>query len=200
VLQNRVTPVGEIVASDAPYTMFGNRGILHSDRTIRRCSAHASWIVCHTELLGTPDTFMRRNDHYTELFFLDEATAFAAGHRPCGRCRPDAYRLFKELVARTGGPSEIGEIDRRLHRERIARGCRKITFRAEAAALPDGTFVRVDGQPLLFEHGTASPWTLDGYGDPVPRPAGPIEVLTPATFVQVMRAGYRPSSLVDVDG
>ena len=90
VLQNRVTPHGDLVFSDAPFAAFGNRGIVHRGQSIIRPYAHRNWIVCATDALGPPDTFMQSDHRYTELFFLDEVTALAAGHRPCFFCRRGA--------------------------------------------------------------------------------------------------------------
>lgn len=139
---------------------------------------------------------------YTELFFLDEATALAAGHRPCGECRHADYRRFKGLwlsANRTrpaGRDVPIAAIDRELHRDRLGADGRPRTFSAALASLPDGVFVSVPGtrEPLLLWRGALWPWSPAGYGAPRGRPeAGdPATVLTPRSTVATIAAGYAP--------
>jgi hypothetical protein len=138
---------------------------------------------------------------YTELFFLDEATALAAGHRPCATCRRDAYEKFKaywlaanaDLVAQTDGTME--GIDRLLHRERVDGSGHKTTWAARLGDVPDGTLIVQEGarDPLLVFGGTVHPWTPAGYGPRRPLPADtPVQVLTPRSVVRVLARGYRP--------
>jgi hypothetical protein len=146
-LQNRVTPFGEIVASTARGGLMGNRGILHDDRKQLGAARWRSkaWISCVLEWKGSQRTVMSPGS-YTELFFLDEATSCAAGHRPCAQCRRRDYNRF---VAAWRQAEDIGEgtpvtasvIDARLHTERVAPRTRgKITFTAPLGNLPDGNF------------------------------------------------------------
>jgi hypothetical protein len=132
---------------------------------------------------------------WTELFFLDEATAFAAGHRPCGQCRYADYRRFRDLWHTVHPADPVGAdwIDRRLHAERLAGRSAKRTEPAQLAELPDGTFVAQDGHAWLVRGSLLLAWSPAGYVDRRPRPrTGRVEVLTPLSVVEIFRAGYRP--------
>jgi hypothetical protein len=191
-LQNRVTPYGEIVALSERGLVMGNRGVLHDEnRRIVRNAQLRRWIVCRLEFRGRHREIMRPNA-YTELFFLDEATAFSAGHRPCAECRNADYRRFRSCwEACFGAPATAAGIDARLHGERLFGG-KKRTYRAEAAALPSGTFVVQDGRAWLVSGDRLLAWSAGGYRDRRPRPVrGELEVLTPAAGVAVLAAGYR---------
>ncbi len=196
-LQNRVLPDGEIVAASARGLLMGNRGCLHGQGRELGISRWRSklWIGC------VLDWRERRRDpmppgRWTALFFLDEATALAAGHRPCGYCRrvdyvdfAEAWRLSAGLPAR---PRAV-EMDARLHAERTDRSRRKLTHIREVADLPEGVMVRVAHGPSLLVDGQLRPWSLTGYGSPMPAPsAGRVEVLTPPSIVATLAAGYRP--------
>ncbi|HXW77394.1 MAG TPA: hypothetical protein VEJ20_08300, partial [Candidatus Eremiobacteraceae bacterium] len=128
-LQNRVTPFGEIVALEGRGLVIGNRGILHDDhRRIVRYSQVRRWIACRLEYKSIRRVIMRPHS-WTELFFLDEATALSAGHRPCAECRRDDYRRFRTLWAQCHGePSDAESIDRRLHHDRLAGRRAKRTY------------------------------------------------------------------------
>jgi hypothetical protein len=130
---------------------------------------------------------------YTELFFLDEAAAFSAGHRPCAECRRADYRQFQSLwAAAIGGPTDADSMDDRLHADRLD-GKRKRTYRDDVANLPDGTYVVLDGTEWLVLDGALRAWSDAGYTDRRSRPAsGEIEVLTPRSIVQMLASGYRP--------
>src|SRR5919108_4199279 len=119
--RNRVTPLGELIADPARGLVYGNRGCLHdADGRIRRRYAGRRWIACRLEFKGRRRAPLLQPGKYTELFFLDEATAFAAGHRPCAECRRDDYDRFVALwAARHDGEPGAGAIDRRLHGERL---------------------------------------------------------------------------------
>src|SRR6266853_5013477 len=143
-LQNRVTPLSELVADPARGLVYGNRGCLHdADGRIRRRYNGKRWIACLLEFRGRHRAALQQPGRYTELFFLDEATAFAAGHRPCAECRREDYDRFGEIW-RGLHPGQIGadSIDAQLHRERVDPSSRA-QRRHEAALddLPDGTFV-----------------------------------------------------------
>jgi len=197
-LQNRVTPMGDIIADAARGTFMGNRGILH-DAGKRLGTArwrHRSWICC---VLGFKD---RRREvmapgRYTELFFLDEATALAAGHRPCCECRRGDFRAFQAAWRRALDTPDVSAsaIDRVLHEARVDRRTRgQIRFEAPLDDLPDGAFVLLPdtiSNPLLITGKRLLPWRPAGYGAPRRRPPrAPCLVLTPRPTVAVLRAGY----------
>jgi len=200
-LQNRVTPFSEIVADPARGLFMGNRGILHDgDRTLGVARwRHRHWIICRTE-------FKQRHRHvmtpgkYTELFFLDEAVALAAGHRPCAECRRAEYTAFREawMAAQGGLRPSADDMDRELHIQRVeSRTRRQITFRAAISDLPDGTLICLDGEPdlpRLVIGGQLAGWTAAGYTRPVPRPgSGTGTVLTPRISVATLSAGFVPT-------
>jgi hypothetical protein len=153
-LQNRVTPAGEIVADPARGLFMGNRGILHDDaqRLGRVRWRHKSWITCLLDFKGRQRTIMSPR-RYTELFFLDEAVALAAGHRPCAECRRCRFSAFLDAwVAGTGHdvpPPKAPALDAALHAARLEPGTRRQrTYQVELAALPDGVFIRLEDAPL----------------------------------------------------
>jgi hypothetical protein len=191
-LQNRVTPFGEIAAVGGRGLVMGNRGILHDDnRRIVRYSQVRRWLACRTEFRQIRRVVMRPHS-YTELFFLDEATAFAAGHRPCAECRRADYRRFCELWATCfGAPVSADIIDRQLHRERLARPRTKRTYRAQLAGLPDGAYIAFDSRAWLVWGGALFAWSPVGYSERRERADTPeVEILTPRSTVAVMAAGY----------
>lgn len=190
-LQNRVTPFGELVAVAGRGLLTGNRGVLHDDaRRIVRAWQVRRWIACRTAFRGRHRTVMQPR-RWTELFFLDEATALAAGHRPCGECRYADYRRFRSLwEARHGAPAGADAIDRVLHAQRLD-GRAKRVYRAPFAALPDGAYVAVEGVAWLVWRGELHRWSDGGYADRAPRPRdGDVDVLTPAAIVALLAAGY----------
>jgi len=196
-LQNRVTPDGEIIADPARGTLMGNRGILHDAR--QRLGAarwrHPHWIFCRLAFKGRRREVMTPR-RYTELFFLDAATALAAGHRPCCECRREDFRSFQAAWRRAFGQgASAGVIDRALHQARVEpRSRRQIRFEAPLDDLPDGAFVLlrdVPSPPLLVQGDRLLPWRPGGYGPPRGRRPGPVIVLTPAPTVAVLRAGYQ---------
>src|SRR5262245_34359643 len=145
--QNRVTPFGEIFATPERGTLMGNRGVLHDERgRIRRAWKVKRWLLCLLEFKERGRAIMAPG-RYTELFFLDEATGLAAGHRPCAECRHARFLAFREAWA-AGNPSLLGSgratatvLDNRLHAERLCPDRSKRTFRAKLDELPDGVFV-----------------------------------------------------------
>lgn len=194
-LQNRVTPYGEIVALHGRGLMMGNRGILHDERRrIVRLWQVRRWIACVLEFRGRHRDVMQPH-RYTELFFLDEAAAFAAGHRPCAECRRADYDRFRTIWnALHGGNDGADAIDSRLHVARLD-GRRKRTYRADIADLPDGSYVALDGSAWLLWCGVLHRWSDTGYVEHRPRPRKlDVDVLTPQPAVAVLAAGYRPAA------
>lgn len=197
-LQNRVTPFSRIVESTDRGTLMGNRGCLHDDAhrlTGRRWTTRA-WVTCTLSFNGRRRQLMTPG-RYTELFFLDEATALAAGHRPCGECRRTAYRAFKTCWAEGAGHAAaalpVAEMDRVLHADRV-EARRQRTHRDRLDALPDGAMVARDDGAWLKWDGALLAWSLGGYARRVPV-TGDLEctVLTPRSTVAALRAGYRPA-------
>jgi hypothetical protein len=192
-LRNRVTPFGEIVALEGRGLIMGNRGVLHDDcRRIVRSSQVRRWIACRIEFRGRRRTIMAPR-RYTELFFLDEATAFSAGHRPCRECRYADYQRFRVLWEEChGGPTGADAIDVQLHDERLI-GRTKRSYRSDVGALPDGTYVAHEADAWLVWGDELLAWSGGGYAKRKPRPARmDVDVLTPASIVAVLAAGYRP--------
>ncbi|MFL6141475.1 MAG: hypothetical protein ACJ72N_06335 [Labedaea sp.] len=197
-LQNRVPPTGEIVPHRARGLLMGNRGCLHDEDRRLRVSRWRSkmWISC---VLVWRD--VRRDvmppGRWTALFFLDEVTALAAGHRPCGYCRRTDYLSFAERWREAYGLDvrlRAGEMDTVLHAERVDRRTRRqVTRPAVLGELPDGAVVRHHGMVALVDGGRLLPWSFDGYGAPRPGPSDTtVELLTPPAIVAVLGAGYRP--------
>jgi hypothetical protein len=182
-LQNRVTPLGELIADPARGTVYGNRGCLHdAGGRIRRRFATKRWISCRLEFKGWQRSALLQPGKFTELFFLDEATAFAAGHRPCALCRREDYRRFLELVGEPGADA----VDERLHEERLA------PYRGSALdELPDGAFVLRDAEPWLVHGVELLKWSAAGYTTRLPRPRDErATVVTPPSLVEVLRSGW----------
>ncbi len=194
---NLVDPQGTIVQGVAPFTFFGNRGVVHKGDRIVKEYQNLEWIYCSTKGLSTPKEFMREG-LYTELFFLDEATALAAGHRPCGRCQ--SHRLTEFVSAWQGvidPDATLAEIDTLLHSVRIDTSGSKSIYREDSSSLPDGVMIKEPnhGQPLLLTNGHVYPWTPQGYGVRMPRPSGAVEVLTPGPVVKMIHAGFEVGTL-----
>jgi len=196
-LQNRVTPSGEIVADPSRGLLMGNRGCLHGQGRTLGVSRWRSklWICCLLDYKGVQRDPMPPG-RWTALFFLDEATALAAGHRPCGYCRRGDYLAFAEAwraARHLHRRPWATEMDTVLHRERTDRSRRKLSYLALAAELPDGVMIRDGGEPGLLAGGQLRPWSFHGYGAPAPAdPADRVEVLTPPSIVATITAGYRP--------
>lgn len=194
-LQNRVTPFSELIADPARGLVYGNRGCLH-DRTgrIRRHHNGQRWIACRLQFRGWHREPLLQPGRFTELFFLDEATAFAAGHRPCALCRREDYRRFGEIWAGLHTAEQGADaIDVRLHAER-RDGSAQRRHRAGFDQLADGAFVVRDGEPWLVHREWLLQWTAAGYVERVPRPTGGVAtVITPPSLVEVLRSGWRPA-------
>lgn len=199
-LQNRVDPWGKLNSVSARGAWLGNRGILHNEqKNIVVPWRHKSWVTCKLEFQGRKrEVFSVGN--YSELFFLDEATAFSAGHRPCGECRRDRYKEFKALwcLANLGVTSPaavpISQIDKQLHLERAVRGGGKVTFQAELKVVPEGAFIELNGVAFMLWLGQLHQWTPHGYIQPdlTMSPSSVVTVLTPASIVRLLMHGFKP--------
>jgi hypothetical protein len=179
--------------------MMGNRGgALHNEaREIVRQFKSQRWITCVLEFKGRHREVMSLG-RYTELFFLDEAVSFAAGHRPCAECRRERFNAFKDAWKRSHGidPSQsllAPEMDAELHRKRVDSQRKKITYEAHVDSLPDGCFVQIDSFSCLLWRRKLLVWSPDGYTKTYqPLSNSTVTVLTPAPTVECIRQGYTP--------
>ena len=196
-LQNRVNPFGELIATESRGTLMGNRGCLHDERRqIRRPFACRRWIICVLEFRGRYRTVMTPG-RYTELFFLDEATALAAGHRPCSECQHERYLVFREIWAAanpglfTGPLPSADQMDSVLHAERVDRERKKLAWQAPLSELPAAAMVADnEGTPYLVQRDRLRRWEPGGYGRSIPARGGTFQVLTPRSIVRAIAAGY----------
>jgi hypothetical protein len=180
--QNRVTPFGELIATPERGLVYGNRGRLHDEHgVIRRHWQVKRWISCRLEFRGRYRAGgpMAPN-RYTGLFFLDDATALAAGHRPCAECRNADYRSFLALTS----AARAEDLDERLHSERGR------LHEADLDGLPDGAFVALDGQPWLVLGRELWHWTPAGYSEQQTRLSARVKVVTPPTSLHVLASGW----------
>lgn len=205
-LQNRVTPFGEIVAVAARGTLMGNRGVIHDDaRRIVRPWANPHWIACVLEYKDHHRVVMTPN-RWTELFFLDEVTALAAGHRPCYFCRNRDGKRFAAAWGAGQGllePPKVAVIDALLHEERIARpGRGKRMLALPTDPLPDGAMAADPGgaEAWLRWRGRWLRWTFEGYRSEPPGPRETLMLLTPPSTVAALRAGYAATAHASADG
>jgi hypothetical protein len=195
-LQNRVNPFGELFATPARGALFGNRGgRFHTDAktlTARRWASR-QWICCVLAFKSRQRDVWGR--FYTELFFLDEPTALAAGHRPCFECRRKDAEAFAEAwrkARRLRTRPYADEMDDVLHRERL-HGRAKRTHRRNIDTLPDGAFVALDGAAFAVRGNALLRWTPQGYDARNRRPRGiAVDVLSPPAILAALSAGYRP--------
>lgn len=193
--RNRVTPLGELVAVPDRGLVYGNRGCLHDAAgEIRRHHATRRWIACRLRFRGWHRHPLMQPGRFTELFFLDDATALAAGHRPCALCRRADHEVLAGIW-RQLHPDDRGAtaIDARLHAERwLPAGGRRL-HRVALASLPDGAFVMHDGRPHLVLDGALRPWSASGYGAAVAAPeVRRVAAITPPSLCALLAAGYRP--------
>jgi hypothetical protein len=188
--RNRVTPLGEPIADPARGLVYGNRGCLHdAGGQIRRRFAGRRWIACRLRFRGWHRAPLMQPGRFTELFFLDEATALAAGHRPCALCRRADYNRFAALLGEGGADA----LDARLHAERLEAGGRERRLHDAAfGALPDGAFVLEHGAPWVVLGATLLRWSPAGYAERRPRPSGAARLITPPALVEWLRAGAEP--------
>jgi hypothetical protein len=195
-LQNRVTPLGDLIATPERGLVYGNRGCLHDQRgEIRRPYSTKRWIACRLRFRGRRRSPLMAPGRYTELFFLDEATALAAGHRPCAECRRADYNRLAEAWAelhRDRGGADA--IDARLHTERLTAGTRARRFHDAAyKELPDGAFVLHDDKPCLILGSWLLAWSPGGYRARQRRPRnGQSVLITPPSLVTLLHSGWTP--------
>lgn len=203
MLQNRVDPRGDLIKTTARGSWMGNRGVIHDEhQQIVRPFKLKAWLICLLDFKGRRRQVMTP-DRYTELFFLDEATAFSAGHRPCAECRRKAFNRFKHFWLEANADygfnerTPIWKIDEVLHKERINRSGVKITFTESVSHLPAGSFVLHHNAAYLFADGLFFRWTPEGYDEGIIL-AGVdrVEVLTPRSVVNTFRAGYKPQMAI----
>ncbi|HSV68257.1 MAG TPA: hypothetical protein VLJ59_20510 [Mycobacteriales bacterium] len=194
-LQNRVTPTGELIAVEDRGTLLGNRGVLHDERRrIVRLAQVRRWIICVLEFRGRHRPVMNPR-RYTELFFLDEAVALAAGHRPCCKCRYSDYQWFRRLWRETKKLPELPRaetMDDVLHEERRMVDGRRRTRLADPATLPDGVMILDEDQPWLLRRSELLRWTPAGYAERRALPGTAVAVLTPPATVATIAAGFTP--------
>ena len=183
-LRNRVTPFSSIEADPARGMFMGNRGCLHGEHKNLEVeqTREKRWLICLTIFKGRKRRIMHPGA-YTELFFLDEATALAAGHRPCAECRRQNYDLFLRLFP--GKRANAEQLDRVLASQRLR------PYPEDFAALPDGAMFEREGAAFLKWRGKAFVWSHAGYS-PAPVPEGQVEVLTPEDTVETIAKGYKP--------
>jgi len=192
-LRNRVTPTGDLVADPARGLVYGNRGCLHDETgRIRRRYNGRRWIACRLEFRGWRRTPLMQPARFTELFFLDEATAFAAGHRPCALCRREDYVRFVGIW-RELHPGQAGAdaIDAQLHAERLTPARAQRHHAARLGDLPDGAFVLHQGRPYLVLGQELLRWSPAGYTAAVPRVEGAAVLVTPPSLVHVLHGGWQ---------
>ncbi|SJZ53062.1 hypothetical protein [Sediminibacterium ginsengisoli] len=199
MLQNRVSPNGSIIRTAARGAWLGNRGVIHNeDKEIVRPFTIKAWIICMLEFRGRHREIMQPG-LWTELFFLDEATAFSAGHRPCFQCRYKDHIRFKQCWIQ-GNPqysfdmkTSIKSIDDIIHAERIGSNRIKTTYTEQIKNLPDGTFINNNDESYLLSESRLYHWTPYGYDRSENAfPEEPVEVLTPHSIVNAFKAGYNP--------
>ena len=192
-LPNRITPFGDFIATPARGLLMGNRGGRLHDRERQlgaRRWASKQWICCRLEFANRHRSVW--GDGYTELFFVDEVTAFAAGHRPCFECRREDAERFAALFSGTDQRASAPAMDKVLHAERLAGKAKRLHRRA-IDTLPDGAMITLDGEVFALKAERLLRWTPEGYAEARPLPSGTdVDVLTPPSILAVLAAGYRP--------
>ena len=197
-LQNRVNPFGQIIVSAARGNWMGNRGVLHKDKKIVADYKTTNWIICVLRYYNVRRNVMT-NGRYTELFFLDEATAYSAGHRPCAQCRTKDYKYFKTLWLKANRKEynlldeTVKSIDRIMHAERIDKLGNKITFKEQLQNLPNGVFVQLDKtkDSYLYYNQKLLKWNEANYTEVKALPNDTfVVVLTPKSIVNMLKLGF----------
>jgi hypothetical protein len=192
-LQNRVDPFGNLFATPARGTLMGNRGgrfHIHEKRLTTRRWSSRQWICCVLDFKGRQRDVWGR--YYTELFFLDEVTAFAAGHRPCFECRRKDAEKFAALFSGAKKRASAPGMDKILHAERLAGQTKRLHSQA-INVLPDGAMVAIGDEAFAVKGNQLLRWSPSGYVDAKPRPRGTTtNVLTPPSILAVLSRGYTP--------
>jgi hypothetical protein len=194
-LQNRVTPLGDIVADPHRGLFTGNRGIIHDPATktlLKKRWSNPAWLICVCEFRGRRRKVMGGRS-WTELFFLDEATALAAGHRPCFYCRRDDANRFRAAWEEGNRVADLRalNIDAVLHRERFASGKKLHPLSVRLEKLPDGAMVQAGAESFLITGGKPLRWSFAGYRK-VDAPIGEAMLITPPSTVRALAAGFQP--------
>lgn len=204
MFQNRIDPFGQLIETSARGAWLGNRGVIHNElQQIVRPFKIKAWITCALEFRGRHREIMQPN-RWTELFFLDEATAFSAGHRPCFQCRYEAHQKFKEFWIK-GNPeygftmkTPVSQIDAIIHAQRIANDKSKIIYEQVIENLPNGTFISILKQPYLVNDEQLFLWRPEGYEKGINLSAiEKVRVLTPLSIVNMFSAGYLAQVALD---
>ncbi len=198
-LQNRVNPKGELKAVGSRGQFLGNRGIIHNDiKEIISTHKIKGWVTCRLEFKGRKRELMAKG-RYTELFFLDEATAFSAGHRPCAECRRERYNEFKEKWMEANNhllpidSKKISDIDKIIHQDRIDKK-QKVVFEETMDALPDGTMIQINSLEYIIWNGKIFKWSFEGYEKThIDITSDPVAVLTPKSYVKMFKKGFIPT-------
>ncbi len=198
-LQNRVSPNGEIKSVKSRGEFLGNRGIIHNEqKEIIAPFKIKGWVTCRLEFKGRKRELMAKG-RYTELFFLDEATAFSAGHRPCAECRRTRYNEFKtkwleanqNLLPDTS--TSITNIDKIIHQDRIDKK-QKVTYQDKMNLLPKGTMIQIDSIEYIIWNKEVFKWTFEGYEPThINITDKNVIVLTPKSYVEMFKKGFIPS-------
>jgi hypothetical protein len=191
-LRNRVSPFGDVIETPARGLLYGNRGVLHdANRGLVRSWQVRQWIACRLEFKGRRRADQMPPGRFTSLYFLDEATALAAGHRPCAECRREDYRRFQ--AAWPGASSKADDMDRALHDERVGPEGSKLLHPEALNDLPDGAMIAEDGRAWLVVRRRLIGWTPFGYEEARPRRGSrTVETITPPSIVEAIRWGYLP--------
>lgn len=196
--RNRVTPYGDLTAVSARGTLMGNRGILRGDDDVQQFqdTSTTRWLICRLDYVGKSSA-NKGTHRYTKLFFLDEATALAAGHRPCHRCQRDRAVAFRAAWNRGNTAKKVetlSELDSALHEARIEPrfrwGSGRRAYRSNSPRLPTGTIVDHAGAPYLVSGSRLLAWSPSGYGEPEALPGSEVWVITPRPTVRAIAAGY----------
>lgn len=195
--QNRVNPWGKLHRSSVRGAWLGNRGVLHNEaKEIIAPWRHKAWIICSLDFKGRKREVFSPNS-YSELFFLDEATALSAGHRPCGECRKDRFDEFKAAWIevndyKTSPP--VKQLDKQLHAERAIRGGGKVTFEMEFSQVPEGAFIEIGNDAFLVWKGQLKRWSFQGYKsyEVELKSNDLVKVLTPLSIVRILQYGFSP--------
>jgi hypothetical protein len=198
-LQNRINPMGELEAIKSRGAFLGNRGIIHNEqKKIISSFKIKGWVTCRLEFKGRKRELMAKG-RYTELFFLDEATALSAGHRPCAECRRKRYNEFKLKWLQANesllinDSTSIASIDKIIHQDRIYKK-QKVTYQDKMNLLPKGTMIQINSINYLIWNNKVFKWTFEGYEiSNIDITNNNVIVLTPKSYVEMFKKGFVPT-------